>query len=69
MHESEEPCSLCLDEWGCRWETMLHKPRLLLQPLERLLRALLLLTAGLAAAGSAVANERDLAEAWSSPLL
>ena len=39
------------------------------EPIERVLRALLLLTVGLAAAGGAVANERDLLEAWSSPLL
>jgi hypothetical protein len=36
--------------------------------LERLLQALLFLM-GLAAAGGAVANERDLVEAWSSPPL
>jgi hypothetical protein len=69
MHKSEEPCSLCFDEWGCRWETMLHKLGCCCKPIERLLQALLLLTAGLAAAGGDVANERDLVEAWSSPLL
>jgi hypothetical protein len=69
MHESEEPCTCALMDRGTGGKRHCTSLSCCCESLERLLRALLLLTVGLAAAGRAVANERDLVEAWSTPPL